>query len=381
MTTHNNHVRVLTIQVATLVAPNNSPIKCGVADYYKNLMKALNSNSDFKRMNSSELEVEFNNFTKFLLTIKRSLLPPVVHIQYPMEAWGRSILPGVTPFILKLLGVKHVIITLHEWSHMHPLRKLSIVPGLFFCDSFIFVSKTEQSSFKKSLSKVWRHAASRTHLIPIGSNIEIPEISYLEILEERKKLATNDEILLGYFGFIYPAKQLDKVLLALRQLLDRSIKIKLVICGDFPNGHEDSKTAFFKLVAEHGLNDNVVFLGYIESETELARTLSACDLNVQLYDDGLTARRGSFWYALNLGLKIISTKPLNADEFSDMRSDFNPYIDSNVSLVEIEAKPESIGEAITKMIDVWKPPIKRDSAPKWTDAAHLHQRLYSSFSQ
>ena len=228
-------------------------------------------------------------------------------------------MPGVYSTIPKYFtrGKKKVIATLHEWSSMHILRKGSIFPLSLLNDGLIFVSPKEQLSFNKTL--MGRINRNNNCVIPIGVNLSIPILRDNEILSTRKELLNWNEIkvdiVLGFFGFIYDWKQPYEMLNIIKHLHDIGIKTRLVIAGEFPEDHITQKRKFIEKINELKLSDYIILKGFIEDEEKLATLLSACNLALLLYSDGVTTRRNSFWYVLELGIPIITTAPDDANEF------------------------------------------------------------------
>ena len=79
---------------------------------------------------------------------------------------------------------------------------------------------------------------------------------------------------------------------------ERGEDVRFLIIGDFPVDHVQQKQAYLDYIREHKLDDVVEMVGFVPSEFELSNWLGACDGVVQLFADGLTVRRSSFWTVL-----------------------------------------------------------------------------------
>ncbi|OYU46440.1 MAG: hypothetical protein CFE44_02115 [Burkholderiales bacterium PBB4] len=208
-------------------------------------------------------------------------------------------------------------------------------------------------------------------------NINISELSSETLTHERENALQSGqfELLLGYFGFIYSAKQPFKMLDIVKNLNHRGVKTKLIICGDFPDGHSEEKRKFIEYIELFNLNNFVDLRGYIDNEAALQLILSACDLNIQLYDDGVSTRRSSFWYAIEAGLNVITTKPHLQQEFVDIEN-FDVFNDSKLTLVDIDIPVSNMVEEICKLKAKWTPPLRRHVAVSWKDIGLSHVKIY-----
>lgn len=151
--------------------------------------------------------------------------------------------------------------------------------------------------------------AKRT-MIPIGSNIPATVVNHLEIAENRKKLGlSNDDILLGYFGFLNRSKGASD-LIGLMKNLDNRFHL-LFIGGE--TGASDTFNNRYYLedireeISEKGLDDRIHWTGFIP-EKRVSAWLKTADMMVLPYQDGVSTRRGSLMAALNHGRAIVSTQ-------------------------------------------------------------------------
>lgn len=358
----------------------NDPVgaKCGVAEYSTNLLRFLSKRSD-------GVSIVVRNFLprkiQDWLSVRSWFVGcEVLHYQYPLEGWGWSVVPGFVPLLKRILGAGNVsiVITLHEWQRMNVLRRLSILPMVVLADRIIFVSKQELSAFNSTVWSVMRRKRGGCSLIPIGVNVHIPPIEKSSLVDFRKKCFGGEDdapMLLGFFGFIYGAKQPYKMLDIVAALVKKGVRTKLVLSGSFPDGHAEDEAKFKRYVRDLGIEDSVVFMGYVENEAELATYISASDYVLQLYDDGLSTRRGSFWYAVDCGVRIVTTKPNRLDEF-DVVEKFDPLNDENIFIVDIDATAENVADLLIDRRQKWATPVARACSPSWESIADLHGSCY-----
>lgn len=317
----------------------------------------------------------------------------IVHIQYPIEGWGTSVMPGVAPVIGRIFfRSSRLAITLHEWRSMHLLRRASVYLTILLADVLIFASERERKAFLSSRISRYTRRVQQQVVIPIAVNVDIPELKISDILAAREnalsslRLGKNAhdhnqctrQMVLGFFGFIYEWKQPEKMLHIVKELLKKGCAVNLVMCGDFPDGHDEKRENFRKKIAGYGLESNVELCGYIVRADELALRLSACDVVLQLFSDGLSARRGSFWYSAELGTRVLSTFPSAQDEFEQCGTGYAPLSDERVLLVPADDDPANIAARILDWTGTWSPPVRRSIAPTWDEIAAQYEGVYSA---
>ncbi len=148
--------------------------------------------------------------------------------------------------------------------------------------------------------------------IPIGSNISTREVLPAEITAVRHELhLTEDDHLLGYFGFLNETKGADTLLLALAQLPDN---VHLVFIGGRTGASDTVNNQLFydqldEIIATLGLTDRVHWTGFVP-EHNVSVYLKTADLMVMPYRDGVSLRRGTLMAVLAHGRPLITTAPV-----------------------------------------------------------------------
>jgi glycosyltransferase involved in cell wall biosynthesis len=153
--------------------------------------------------------------------------------------------------------------------------------------------------------------------IPIGSNIKPSSVVNGDFISLRKKYSVKpDELIIAYFGMVYPGKGM-RMLLKTAKILNRKLELdfKLFIIGggisDVPEYIQERKN----LVSTLGIPDKIVFTGRIDS-TEVAGLLSASALVILPFASGASDRRGTLMAALACNKAIVTTRPdLDIDLF------------------------------------------------------------------
>lgn len=340
---------------------------CGVGDYTKRLHEAL----------IGKLPVELVHrpisraFEPGLFHIFRDR--DLVHVEYPTEGWGNSVLPSFLPLGRRLLGPRaKLVVTLHEWSQMNPIRRKSILPLVTGADAFVFVTPFERDAF---LSSAPRSSRSKpTWVIPIGVNLTVPEVPREEALAFRQEeLAGSYDLLLTHFGFVHEAKQPRKILDALVALRALGRNPKMVFIGGFQTDKPQEREAFEREISSRGLTEAVDLKGFIKDDRVAAKIMAAGDANVSLFAEGLSSRRGSFWYATQHGTSLVTTEPRDWREFERVKEWLVP---PQVQFVS----PEASGEEIAQRLLALPPyePFRYGRVPveDWDDIAERHREMY-----
>lgn len=164
--------------------------------------------------------------------------------------------------------------------------------------------------------------------LPVPSNIpESPDVR--EVLRLRAQLAPQGELLIGHFGTFRPdtAAILGPAIVSLLRLS----AVRILLCGR----NSDRFAAEF-LRQNRDAGKRISATGEAPAE-ELSTLLSACDVLLQPYDDGISTRRGSAMAALALGIPIVS----NMGHLSEPE-----WVDSGAVQLAPGTEPDEIAEAV-----------------------------------
>lgn len=214
----------------------------------------------------------------------RALKPAIVHVQYPMARYGSSLMPHRVAQLRRC----RTLVTLHEFSQAHPLRRIA---GLAFsrADALVFTNACERAAF----GRWYPWARGRSHVIPIGSNI--PWVM-------AQKSRDLDEIC--YFGLIRPDKGLEAFLALARLAADAAPQLRFRVLGAIPLGQQ----AYCEQMrqAAGGLPRLIWDLG--RSDEEVAQRLAETGFLYLDYPDGASERRGTLLAALGNGALVITNR-------------------------------------------------------------------------
>ena len=198
----------------------------GVADYIQRLY-------EFSRVEKLPIEIyeTKSSLSQWLRPIFCRY--KVINIQYPQESWGHSVLPSTIPIFYWLSG-KKILLTMHEYNDMHPLRRLALLPLILISSKIVFVSKKVEKDFTSSHYSFLNQDVS---YVPIGVNLEIPFISKEEVLSKRAPYlakSNNQSLIIGFFGFIYRTKKPDLLLGSVKCLKEKGVLSNSEDTGWFP---------------------------------------------------------------------------------------------------------------------------------------------------
>lgn len=251
---------------------------CGVGDYTYCLGNALSAaGAKICLIDSEDWHVTGS------FRIKRSLRDfDIVHIQYPTAGFGTDLGPQG----LSLL--RSCVLTIHEVSQRHVLRKLSLIPFALRSKQVIFTSESERQFANKWVPWISR----RSVVIPIGSNIRRGETNRLRKVGE-----------IVYFGLIRPGKGLEQVM-ELSQLV-RSARLPFIvqILGHVPT---DSRAYYESLRAQSA--DLPIRWSLDLTAEQIAEELARAQISYLPYPDGASERRTTLKAAMINGAAVITTR-------------------------------------------------------------------------
>jgi glycosyltransferase involved in cell wall biosynthesis len=321
--------------------------ECGVGDYTRRLASSLTSLG---------LDVELICEGPWgLLDVRRAsrslykLKPDIVHIQYPTAGFGHRLGP-------QLLALKRrTVITLHEASQAHLLRKLSLYPFSVRAQHLIFPSEYERQFAEKWAPWI----THRSSVIPVGSNIEAAPNGGNRRYDE-----------VAYFGLIAPRKGLEEVLGLAKLVHSSGFQLKIRIIGKTSAQYE-TYSAQLRLQS-HGLP--VIWQSDLSHE-EVAKELAGCSIAYLPFPDGASERRASLKAMLSSGVVTITTR--GAHTPSDLEG-----------VVKVSNSPKDAYDHIRVLVN---DPLEQEKLRRtaieymrqfsWDRIVDLHLRVYESLAQ
>jgi glycosyltransferase involved in cell wall biosynthesis len=354
------------------------PVTCAVMDYARRLHEAIEA----QRPGFVAIEtIEPGEPFAFVAAVVKALRAgAVAHFELPIEGWGDSVVPGSALMAARLVTRRgRIAVTMHEWASLNRLRYLSTIPDLLAADGFVFVSPRQREGF---LSTPWVAQAKKdaAPVIPIGPNVMSTHIDATRVAQERAKTrgegALRADVVVGFFGVLYASKRPDLLLRVVASLRDRGAKARLLVCGDFLWDKPHDRAAFLELARELGVAEWLDFRGRIDDQGELLATLSASDVFLLPYTDGVSARRSSFQAVSQLAIPLVTTEPERPDEF-DLIPALREKIDNPATaLVPVDAGPEDFAAAVMTVLSQKERAVGVSLDAIWREAAARHLAFY-----
>lgn len=327
-----------------LITGSYPPDVCGVGDYTEKLKQNLAAQK-------VEVALIYGYKWKFreLFKIHRDIIKKsvnVVHIQYPTVGFGFSLVPQVLALICR-----NVIVTIHEVSQAHILRKLSLYPFFIFSRQLIFTSEFEKNYAQRMAPWIKK----KSSIIFIGSNIG----SNPQKLHERKREIVN-------FGIIRPGKGIEKVI-ELAKILDKD-KFKVRIIGKVEEKFKDYLDSLKRISSNH-ITWNVNL-----DEQKVEKLLGEAKYAYLPFPDGASERRGSLLATLVNKVITFTTKgPYTTDKLERAVIIVGSAEDLIEKLEAIESNEKEYEGIIQSSSDY----IKNLS---WNNIAEQHLKLYQKIS-
>ena len=244
-------------------------------------------------------KTNFKNIKKYIHLLKKDNIT-VIHMEYPGNCYGKTLLASFLPLITKLYTIKKkqkIIfnVRLHEFTCARLLRRIAIIPILLFADAIYIPALNDRKAAKKIVGKKVKDTI-------IGANIEVfPMI-------KRK----TDKKVISYFGSVYRGKGIKRMLNIWKQIkeADTENQFEFKIIGEINSGNNNHFAEYHKQVMkwlkQYQMLDFVQITGYV-TEQQASEEIQNSYLATLFYEDGLSLRRGSFLAYLTHGIPIVTT--------------------------------------------------------------------------
>jgi glycosyltransferase involved in cell wall biosynthesis len=253
---------------------------CGVGDYTACLGNALNASGIETHLITSD---DWNLLCAFRESRRlREQKFDILHIQYPTAGFGTQL--GSQGLAL----LQSCVVTIHEASQRHILRKLSLLPFMVRPKHVIFTSEFERQFVTKRVPGVSRISS----IIPVASNIRA-------FPEARQR--TLSEIV--HFGLILPGKGLEEVVELSRLIKSGGLAFKVRIIG---RPHPEHMEYFEKL--RSATAELPVIWELDRSEEQVAERLASSAVAYFPFPDGASERRTSLKAALANGVAVVTNR-------------------------------------------------------------------------
>ncbi|MGB1252530.1 MAG: glycosyltransferase family 4 protein [Candidatus Promineifilaceae bacterium] len=233
----------------------------------------------------------------------------IVNIQYQPAAFNMRI-PAMNILPWRMRGVAKTVVTFHDlrtpylFPKAGPLRQWVVKFMARHADGVVVTNREDENVVRDA----WH--INRVQQIPIGSNIEVHAVSAEIRHKTRTTLGlTQDDILLGYFGFLNDSKGADTLIDALAKLPENH---HLVFIGGQTGASDPTNNSAFlnsihAQINGYGLQDRVHWTGFVD-DAQVSAYLKSADLITLPYKDGVSLRRGTLMATLAHGCPLITTQ-------------------------------------------------------------------------
>jgi len=206
----------------------------------------------------------------------------IVHIQYPSAGFGAQLGPQA------LALLRRCVITIHEASHTHILRKVALLPFTIRPKHIVFTSDFERQfalSYAPWISK-------RSSVIPIPSNIGT-------FRQDRPRSLTE----IVHFGLIMPGKGLEDVLKLGELMHATRSALRIRIIGKPPDRYLD----YFEELRASASSLPITWEQNLTAE-DVSKRLASSAIAYLPFPDGASERRATLKAALANGVAVITTR-------------------------------------------------------------------------
>ncbi len=230
----------------------------------------------------------------------------VVHMQYTPVTYGFGIVFKLLPLLLRLSAPDiFFVTTFHTLVGGKWTSRINALLLSMFSHRIISTNEEITLLFNKWLCMF----KGKLSQIPVGANISPAET---DIQRTRGQMAKDygigrDAVVLSNFGFFYPGKGIEELIMALNKLRAAD-RYYLLLIGALRDEDAEYRRYLQGIIRTCGLEKDVVWTGELKAE-RVSELLKASDMYVVPYSDGISIRRGSLMAGIVNGVPIISTFP------------------------------------------------------------------------
>ena len=319
------------------LVPETGP-SCGVRDYTSELVRSLRRQSLVK--GCEEVPV-----ARIGSAARRVLRADTIVFSFPLLAWSRTVLLPVVLLLLASASRRRIVLLLHEWSHLHPLRRATYLPFVALCRTIIMLSPTVMAGVQSDPVVKWARSKCRLALhAPPVLRPTVRECS--SRVRKVRKFKSNCDVVIGYFGSIYRGKEPTALLEVCRYLRENQVRASVLFVGGFTNSIDGYESRFLQRVKAMDLEDAVFVTGYVERTPELFALLECADVFLYLFPEGLTTRRSSVLTSVEAGRPVLVRASACAAEVAHHPGYCSLIDDGVLELIPREAALPQIGDAV-----------------------------------
>ena len=326
------------------------PRQCGIATFTADLAGAILENEpaidcSIVAMNDRAERYEYPDVVKFQISQDNlseyrhaaNFLnlrdPDAVCLQHEFGIFGGQ----RGSFIIELTrNLKVPLVTTFHTVLKDPLpEELKITTQLCEQSDQLVVMSERGADFLRDIYKV---PANKLALIHHG----IPDVPFLDPDPIKRKVATDDQIVILTFGLLSPGKGIEFMIDALPEIVGAHPEVLYFVVGaTHPHckaeSGEDYRLSLHRRAKELGVDDNIVFHDRFLERDELLEIILAADIYVTPYLNEAQIVSGTLAYAVGAGKAVVSTPYWHAQEMlAEGRGRLVPFADSKALAHEIK---------------------------------------------
>jgi glycosyltransferase involved in cell wall biosynthesis len=285
-----------------ILSPTFPPDRCGVGDHSFRLVEAIRG-----------LGHQVTRFADLRGNVSPDLKdqPDVFVIQYTPSLWGKNFAKlnfSLIPWIRKIKKHAPIVMIAHELNYPVGLTPRGLILGLGQKWIFNRLSRAVHWTFF-SYREPQSRFPNRTSVLPVGSTI--PRNTSFHSTQTDPQ--TRQKIRLLHFGGAHPTHLLPWTFFTLKHLTnafpDKQIELHLVGISELQK-NEILKSSDSSL--SESIKNSVRARGYLP-EKEVSYEITAADLVLAPFMDGISTRRSSFMSCLAHGTAILTTEGWTTD--------------------------------------------------------------------
>ncbi len=362
----------------TLFLVSEAAAPCGVEDFARKMLGALQK---YTPDGGNDLLAISGRWASLPSAFRKMERAERIVFNFPMVAWKRSILIPWCLLLFAYIRGQDIFVFLHEWTSLHPLRRLVLFPFIVLSKTIIVLSPYIRDQLA---SDRWVGWAKRKCVLGLHApTVKRPDGRVFsgpahpaEWLQARK-----NSLVIGQFGSIYKGKGTDALLDVCTHLRRRGIDASVIFIGGITKSLDDYETSFWDRVKALKLQDRVTVTGYVDSEEELFAIFDRVRVFLYIFPEGLTARRSSVLASVQSGRPVVVSEPTVKGEFAHHRG-YTGLIESGaLTLLPSSATVEDTANLILSRAN--QPVFQAasfDYERWWLDAARNADRILKSRS-